>query len=75
MNNSLSSSALVRDKLRSKAKVVAKFPKLHSKGKAPTLAIKLAYQSFFGDTVVVQCTPGGGKSLPVLLTAELNLLK
>ena len=74
-NNPLPSSAIQREKLKSRSWVLSKYPKLRGESKAPTLAVKLARECFFGDSVLVQCTPGGGRNLPALPTMELNQLK
>lgn len=75
VNNPLPSSAISKDKLHSIAQVMQMFPKLKGEGKAPTLAVKLARKSLFGDDVLAQCSPGGGRGLPGLPVAELNVLK
>ena len=73
--NALDSSEINRQKLKPAADIIAKFPKLKGESKAPTLAVKLAKLSFFGDEVLVKCTPGGGRNLPGLPITEMNQLK
>ena len=73
--NPLPSSAIQKEKLKPPSEVISSFPKLRGENKAGTLAVKLARLAFFGDEVLVQCTPGGGRGVPGLPIAELNLLK
>ena len=75
LNNLLPSSAINKEKLKSCTAILSKYPKLRGESKAPTLAVKLAHECFFGDKVLVQCTPGGGRNLPALPISELNQLK
>ena len=75
VTNALSSSTIQKDKLKAPTEVISMFPKLRGEGKAPTLAVKLAKLAYFGDDVMIKCTPGGGRNLPGLPVAELNMLK
>lgn len=71
--NALPSGA-IDGTLSSAADVIARYPNL-KESKLPTLAVKLAKEVFFGEKVMRQCTPLGGRNLPGLPTAELNQLK
>ena len=73
--NALSSSEIDATKLSSINMVVAKYSKLKGEAKAPTLAMKLAKEAIFGDEVMKKCTPVGGRDLPGLPVAELQMLK
>ena len=53
---------------------IAHYPNLKG-SKLPTLAVKLAKEAFFGERIMKQCTPLGGRELPGLPTAELSKLK
>ena len=55
----LPSSEISTKDLKDPATVVKWYHKLHVESKAPTLAVKLARECFFGDTVMKLCTPMG----------------
>ena len=42
---------------------IARYPNLKG-SKLPTLAVKLAKEAFFGEKIMKQCTPLGGRKLP-----------
>ena len=63
----------MKEKLKTPALVIQQYPKLRGEGKAGTLAVKLAREAFFGDDVLVQCTPGGSRDLLALPCIELNV--
>ena len=55
----LPSTAVVKQKLLSPAVVIAKYAELLVANKAPTLAMKLAREAYFGEEVMAQCTVMG----------------
>ena len=71
----LPSTAVVKQKLLSPAVVIAKYPKLLVANKAPTLAMKLAREAYFGEEVMAQCTVMGCREYPGLPCDELSSLK
>ena len=71
----LPSSAIDVTTLKPCNEIIRKFPKLHAIHKAPTLAVKLARLSFFGDNVLAQCTVMGCREYPGLPREELHKLK
>ncbi len=64
-----------QDDLVSSQKTIRTYPKLTVESKVSQLAIKLARDSFFGDSVLVRCTVMGHGKLPALPNAQLNELK
>lgn len=71
----LSSSAIAYNKLSDPDSVIAKYKTYHAVSKAPTLAIKLASQAYFGDDILKRCTVYGFREQPALPVKELNDLK
>ena len=71
----LPSAAIVSTKLVLPSEVIARYPKLLVAKKAPTLAVKLAREAFFGDDLMGQCTVMGCREYPGLPSAELCRLK
>ena len=71
----LATSATNHPKLSTAAEVFAKFPKLHSLHKAPTLAVKLARYAFFGEDVMAACMPMGCREYAALPADGLSALK
>ena len=74
MGNALP-SVLDKASLHSVDDIIRKYPKLKGECKAPTLAVKLAKEALFGDSVLLKCTPAGTRELPGLPLAELFMLK
>ena len=68
-------NAVDRSKLASPAQTLHRYPKLHTEGKASVLAVKLARESYFGETTMQQCTVMGCGKYPALPSTELNNLK
>ena len=64
-------SAIDVSKLKPCSKSIHKFQKLRAIHKAPTLAVKLAQLSFFGDDVLAQCTAMGCREYHELPSEEL----
>ena len=71
----LPSSSIARQKLVPPAEVIAKCPKLLVVNKAPTLVMKLAQESFFGENLMAQSIVMGCREYPGLPSAELCKLK
>ena len=71
----LSSDEICRQELKTAQEVLQKYPDLHIDSKIGVLAVKLARQAFFGDSVMKKCTPRGWQNMPALPQAELNMLK
>ena len=67
-------SGAIEERLSAADDVIARYPNLKG-GKVPTLAVKLAKEAFFGEKIMKQCTPLGGRELPGLPTTELQQLK
>ena len=67
-------STSIQESLSDNDDVIASYPN-HKGAKLPTLAMKLAKEAVFGEKILKQCTPLGGRGLPGLPTAELNNLK
>ena len=55
--------------------VIRKYPSYHCLNRVPTLAQRLASQSYFGDDVLGKCTVMGCRYSPALPLRELNNLK
>ena len=55
--------------------VIQKFSSYQSVNRVPTLAQRLASQSYFGDDVLGRCTVMGCRNSPALPLRELNNLK
>lgn len=71
----LASSVIKKTKLAEPKRVIEYHPKLMCPSKVPTLAVKLAKESFFGEDVMAMCTVSGNRELPALPTKELQQLK
>ena len=63
------------NKLLPPQNVVRKHCKLNHVSKMPTLAVKLARESFFGDDIMMECTVQGYREQPPLPTESLRELK
>ena len=72
---SLPSSAINKKKLLPPKTVIRNNPSLMCPSKVPTLALKLAKESFFGEEVMGRCTFAGSRDLPALPSAEKQHLK
>ena len=73
--NHLCSSMIDTSKLHNITQTVASYHKLHVESKAPTLAVKLARECYFGESVMKLCTPMGFRDEPGLPLNELWELK
>ena len=63
--NALSSAHIPKEMLQNPSSVLARNKKLQIESKAPTLALRLARDSFFREEVMAQCTPSDvGTDLP-----------
>ena len=71
----LPADAVDKAKLASPAQTLHRYPKLHTEGRASVLAVKLARESFFGETTMSQCTVMGCGKYPALPATQLNMLK
>lgn len=71
----LPASAIDRTKLVAAAQTLLRYPKLGIESKASILAVKLARESFFGESAMAQCTVMGCGKYPALPPNELNSLK
>ena len=71
----LPADAIDKAKLVSPAQTLHRYPKLRTEGKASVLAVKLARESFFGETAMSQCTMMGCGKYPALPTTLVNSLK
>ena len=71
----LPSSAIDQTKLVAAAQTLLRYPKLGVESKASVLAVKLARESFFGESVMARCTVMGCGKYPALPPNELNSLK
>ena len=67
-------SGAIEEALSAADDVIACYTNLKG-SKLPTLAMKLAKEAFFGEKIMKQCTPLGGRELPSIPTAELSKLK
>ena len=63
------------DNLISLEEVIEKYPSLKRESKASTLSMRLAWEAYFGDDILVKCTMGGLRDDFALPVANLNLLK
>lgn len=70
-----SSTTVQRQKLVHPEEVITKYPKLLVTNKAPTLAMKLAREAFFGEELMARCTVMGCREYPALPSNELCHLK
>ncbi len=61
--------------LKPAIEIIEKYSKLKKESSASKLAIKLAKEAFFGETVLRQCTVMGCRKFPGLPIKELNDLK
>ena len=71
----LPSSAINKAKPIPPKTVIQSNPSLMCPSKVPTLTLKLAKESFFGEEVMARCTVAGSRELPALPATELNHLK
>ena len=72
----LLSSVINKSKLQPAARIIKNNSDLVGKdGKVTSLALILARECFFGEDVMIQCTPQGGSDKPGLPHAELMQLK
>ena len=72
----LPSSVINKSKLQPVARIIKNNSDLVGKdGRVTTLALILARECFFGEDVMIQCTPQGGADKPGLPYAELMQLK
>ena len=71
----LPSSAINKKRLIPPKTVIQSNPNLMCPSKAPTLALKLARESFFDEEMMARCTVAGSQELPALPTTELQHLK
>ena len=55
--------------------IIQKYPAYRTASRVPTLARKLAENSYFGSAVLTQCTIAGYRDVPALPIKELNDLK
>jgi len=67
--------AINHDELISPNVVLTKYPKLLSRAKIPTLAVKLAIEAFFGPEVLSYCTFKGVGSCHALPKTEVKKMK
>ena len=71
----LSSAQINRTELIDPDIVIRRYPSYHCISRVPTLAQRLASQSYFGDNVLSKCTVMGCRDSPALPLRELNNLK
>ena len=71
----LPSESVTSPQLLPAVEVMAKYPKLLVANKVPTLAVKLARESFFGEELMAQCTVMGCRGYPGLPYDKLCSLK
>ena len=71
----LPASAIDQTKLVAAAQTLLRYPKLGVESKASVLTMKLARESFFGESAMAQCTVMGCGKYPALPPNELNSLK
>ena len=71
----LSASQINKAELIDPNIVIRKYPSYHCINCVPTLAQRLASQSYFGDDVMGRCTVMGCRDSPALPLRELNNLK
>ena len=71
----LQSSAINVGELKSPEEIFSKYSNLKTDSKMGALAVKLAREAYFGDAVLIQCTPRGWQDIPALPHTELNQLK
>ena len=64
-----------KTKLKRVPDILRKYPTLRTECKMSILAVKLAKEAFFGDSILKRCTPRGWNDLPALPQVELNHLK
>ena len=74
-NQDLSAAQINKAQLVPASDVINKYPNLQKENIIGKLAVKLAKESFFGDSVLVKCTVMGCNSHPALPLKELNELK
>ena len=73
--NYMPSSFILKQSLSLPQDVIRKYPKLKAESRAGKLAIKLAKEAYFGDSILAKCTVSGFRGLPALPVAELTELK
>ena len=71
----LPASEICKENLLPVKGVLAKYNSLHFDSKIGILAVKLAREAYFGDHVLMRCTPKGRQQFPALPQVELNHLK
>ena len=71
----LPSSEINKTTLKRVPDILRKYPTLRTECKMSILAVKLAREAFFGDSILKRCTPRGWNDLPALPQVELNYLK
>ena len=71
----LSSAQINRAELIDPDIVIRRYPSYHCISRVPTLAQRLASQSYFGDNMLSKCTVMGYRDSPALPLRELNNLK
>ena len=71
----LNSSEIQTEELRPVNEVLLRNAKYKVQNKVSTLAVKLAKEAIFGDTVLKKCTISGERELPALPQKELLDLK
>ena len=74
-SQTLDSSSIAKHTLAPPDHIASCNPKLVKASKAPTFAVKLAKESFFGEDVLRCCTVNGCREYPGLPVAELQELK
>ena len=73
--NYLSSSMINKNELVHSSVIIQKYPAYHTASRIPTLARKLAKNSYFRSAVLEKCTIAGYQDEPALPIKELNDLK
>ena len=71
----LPSSEINKASLKPISDVLQKYSNLRVECTIGKLAVKLAREAIFGDSIMKRCTPRGWNDLPALPQVELNLLK
>ena len=71
----LSSSYIQRNQLSNPDSIIEKYRVYRVESRIPTLAQKLAQESYFGENVLKRCTVMGYRDKPALPWEELNNLK
>ena len=68
-------SEIDKTKLKRVPDILRKYPTLRTECKVSSLAVKLAREALFGDSILKRCTSRGWNDLPALPQVELNHLK